>query len=336
VVFTPGTEQCCGNDKYTLATHYCHTDGSTYSCGSKPYNPSTQFCVGTVTYDKCGGTVEYNPATEQCCGSNKYAIATQFCQASTNEVKSLCGGATFTAAEFCSGGEVLDKCGGTSSGAEYNPLTEQCCGSSKYATATHFCDARDNKTYKHTLIGTQTWMAENLNYNASGSKCGNGSSLSDANTSTCDTYGRLYNWATAMAIDASCNTNDLSTCGATVAAKHKGVCPTGWHLPSDAEWTTLTVFVGVSPGTKLKSTSGWDSNGNGTDEFGFSALPGGDGFDNGNFNTAAAGNIGYWWSATENDASTAWLRSMNYNNAYVGSGDLSKAEHLFSVRCVQD
>ena len=108
-------------------------------------------------------------------------------------------------------------------------------------------------------------------------------------------------------------------------------CPVGWRLPSDAEWTKLTDFVGGSStaGKKLKSTSGW----NGTDDYGFAALPAGNGYSDGSFYNA--GNIGNWWSATENDAYYAWYRNMYYNYEDVGRDDRDKAL-LFSVRCVQD
>jgi uncharacterized protein (TIGR02145 family) len=186
-----------------------------------------------------------------------------------------------------------------------------------------FCDIRDGKKYVYVTIDSQIWMAENLNYAGSGSKCGDGSSLSDENTSTCDTYGRLYDWATA-------NT----------------VCPSGWHLPSDAEWGTLMKFVDPScsrigtcdnAGKLLKATSGWDSNegksGNGTDDYGFSALPGGYGYFGGNFD--CVGDCGYWWSATEYNASVAYLRGMEYSNATVVRYGNDKTK-LYYVRCVKD
>src|SRR5215469_10890371 len=84
-----------------------------------------------------------------------------------------------------------------------------------------FTDSRDSKTYRTVVIGTQTWMAENLNYNATGSKCYNDS------TQYCDLYGRLYDWTTAMAGVSSSSANPSGVLG---------ICPVGWHLPSDAEW----------------------------------------------------------------------------------------------------
>jgi uncharacterized protein (TIGR02145 family) len=122
-----------------------------------------------------------------------------------------------------------------------------------------FKDSRDGKTYKKVTIGTQTWMAENLNYAANNSVCYGNSA------ENCAEYSRLYNWATA-----------------------KTACPTGWHLPSDDEWTMLTDNVGGSKtaGTKLKSAEGWNKDGNGTDDYGFSALPGGSGSSGGGFDDA--------------------------------------------------
>jgi len=191
---------------------------------------------------------------------------------------------------------------------------------------TSFTDSRDNQSYKSVAIGTQTWMAENLNYNASGSKC------YDNNSANCNKYGRLYNWSTAM--------GDANSSG-TIPSGVQGVCPVGWHLPSDAEWQILVDYAGSNnitgggsdiAGTKLKSSTGW----NGTDDFGFSALPGGLGNSSG---FHYAGRYGNWWSATENDAlnaSYAWHWFMYYNSedAYRSSGVLKSV--LYSIRCVQD
>ena len=191
-------------------------------------------------------------------------------------------------------------------------------------------------TYKTVKIGSQTWFQRNLNYNVSGSKCG-GSSLSDANTKTCDTYGRLYDWATAMALPSKCNSK-LSTSDAdcAITTPHKGICPTGWHIPSDGDWDKLMTAVGGSStaGKYLKATSGWNSGGNGVDKFGFAALPGGGGNSHGDFNYV--GNNGYWWSASEFIALGAYYRSMYYDNEDVGRFSYDKRYSLLSVRCLQD
>jgi uncharacterized protein (TIGR02145 family) len=196
-----------------------------------------------------------------------------------------------------------------------------------------FCDERDGQKYVYVTIGegetAQTWMAENLNYAASGSKCGNGSNLSDNNTTTCDTYGRLYNWSTAMNNSASSTANPSGV---------QGVCPSGWHIPSDAEWDVLMTAVG-SDATKLKVVSDWNNgSGGGNDDYGFSALPGGYGYYS-SFTKVSSerADLGYWWSATEDNASNAYYRYMKSvdGNGVVRwvSGDKS---YLYSVRCVKD
>jgi len=172
--------------------------------------------------------------------------------------------------------------------------------------ANTFKDRRDGKTCKSVKVGGKTWMAENLNFAAEDSKC------YDNKAENCARYGRLYNWETALK-----------------------ACPAGFHLPSDDEWTALENAVGgrSTAGTKLKSAAGWNEDGNGTNDYGFSALPGGLGRSDGSFDDA--GYSGYWWSATEDSANDAWYRSMFYDNDYVYRYDVSKA-YLFSVRCVAD
>jgi uncharacterized protein (TIGR02145 family) len=193
------------------------------------------------------------------------------------------------------------------------------------------------QAYKTVEIGTQTWMAENLNYAATGSKCGipkidtNGD-LTDENTATCDTYGRLYNWATAMALSSDCNSSSCE-----ISEKHKGVCPNGWHIPSSADWATLTNFVGSTfAGNELKSASGWNSyngnSGSGWDTYGFSALPGGR---SGGVGFGDVGISGTWWSARATSDYYAYTRYIYYNSLSF-RGDEYYKTNLYSVRCLQD
>jgi len=242
-------------------------------CGDAEYEHTTQFCSDNKVYSLCGG--------------NKYEPTTHFCTKSESKPKivPLCGGKGYdTRTKYCSNGTTKD----------YGSISYQ------------------GKTYKTVEIGTQTWMAENLNYAAEGSKCGNGTTLSDANTATCDTYGRLYTWATA-----------------------NEVCPSGWHLPSNDEWTTLTDYVGKNPGTKLKAYSSlWTITG--TDDYGFTALPGG--FYNGSTYTTT---YGYWWAATENPSNAANAYSRYVQNTSTSSyasevfSSSAAKTRLHSVRCVQ-
>jgi uncharacterized protein (TIGR02145 family) len=167
-------------------------------------------------------------------------------------------------------------------------------------------------------------MAENLNFNASGSKCGGTDGLlKDENTVNCDIYGRLYDWSTIMAGSSSSSSNPSGV---------RGICPSGWHVPSFEEWMTLVNYAGVDPGTKLKSTAGWHDNGNGTDDFGFAALPGASQAATGTFGTIPY--YGVWWSATES-GSDAQRLLMQFNNSSVQRELLSKVAKL-SLRCVED
>jgi len=185
-----------------------------------------------------------------------------------------------------------------------------------------FLDQRDSTVYKKVTIGTQIWIAENLNFNPSS---GN-SWCFDENESNCDTYGRLYDWTTAVA-DQHGNGVDI--------------CPIGWHLPSDVEWKTLEMAIGMSQseadktsyrgtveGTKLKSAEM-----GGTDDYGFAVVGGGYRKPDGSFNF-----LGWdadFWTATEYNASSAWDRWFGE-----GSNDVSRYtagnDNGYSVRCLQD
>jgi uncharacterized protein (TIGR02145 family) len=179
--------------------------------------------------------------------------------------------------------------------------------SAKSSKPGSFTDSRDGKKYRSVKIGGLMWMAENINYQPQTGK----SWCYDNKESNCNQYGRLYDWNTAMT-----------------------VCPRGWHLPSSQEWDDLIKAVGGdSAGEKLKAASGWN-NGNGTDEYGFSALPGGlRFFDDGSFD--GAGNYGYWWTATARGSGRAYYRSMHSDYGYVDEY-YGAVVNGFSVRCVGD
>jgi len=176
-----------------------------------------------------------------------------------------------------------------------------------------FVDSKDKQTYKTVTIGKQTWMAQNLNYQTDSSWC------FENKANNCKKYGRLYDWKTAVT-----------------------VCPVGWKLPSNQEWTVLVDYLGGREiaGKKLKSKSGWNDhkglNGNGTDDFGFSALPGS--YRSGSVGTfyGVVGNEGRWWTATtwESDADYADSRGMDYGDD-MSEYDNKKNDGL-SVRCVKE
>jgi len=179
-----------------------------------------------------------------------------------------------------------------------------------------FTDPRDQKIYKTITIGSQTWFAENLNYETPNSWSHDSVGSSD------DIYGRLYSWGEALT-----------------------VCPDGWHLPSDDEWKTLELNLGMSryevdnlqwrgtdEGKKMKSISGWKEDGNGTNTSGFNALPGGAAGSGGFF---YIGSSGYWWTSESYTGGYAWYRSMEFNKDKVYRL-INLTTSGSSVRCLKD
>ena len=209
----------------------------------------------------------------------------------------------------------------------------------------------DGNIYQVVKIGEQIWMAENLKttHYADGTEL----LLVESNTnwdeivvytdkvycyyenslSNLDNYGALYTWGAAMNGEAGSDANPSGI---------QGVCPDGWHLPSDTEWIELTDYLAANghsgnEGTALKAISGWN-NGiavNGTDDYGFNALPGGDRSISGTF--GSIGSKAIWWSSTKylETGTKAWYRHLNTNNNildrfyYYGKAG-------WSVRCVKD
>ncbi len=205
-----------------------------------------------------------------------------------------------------------------------------------------FTDSRDGTTYKTVQIGYQVWMAENLKYLPKVNPPNtvsiydayyyvygyDGTNVNEAKATTnYKTYGVLYNWSAAMSGEHSSSANPSGV---------RGVCPKGWHLPSDEEWDELLSFVNddINAAYMLKSETGWNYNGNGSNEFGFSALPGGE-RENVFNNFRNIKNIGTWWSSTEFFSSSIWNRSIEYNYNYVNRHS-SRSDFAYSVRCVKD
>jgi uncharacterized protein (TIGR02145 family) len=178
-------------------------------------------------------------------------------------------------------------------------------------------DSRDNRQYKTVTIGNQVWMAENLNYDS-----GEGSWTYGNNSVSALVYGRLYNWLTA-----------------------KLVCPSGWHLPDNKEWSTLSTYLGGDSvaGGKLKETGTkhWESPNTGaTNETGFTALPGGIRYDDGEFRFIWT--KGEWWSASDTIYDSSYNSDLNaysvstfYHKGIIYK-DLGLKKFGYSVRCIKD
>jgi len=271
---------------------------------------------------------------------------------------------TFT---FSCSGNDYNNGGGGSGGNKINNL----CNGDK---------GNDIANYRIVQIGEQWWMAENLNYKVAGSKCyGEGApvmvpvpptffdTLSNAELEANNAkYGRLYSWATAMALPDSCN---RTYCYLPLSAKHRGICPSGWHIPSREDWIDLVKFISpdcsisyssrgdikcADSGTKLKAESGWNNSvfggtGNGTDDYEFSALGGGYYEPVFNFDFPYFGGLGdgiRWWSdmgMTSEDSSrdtivnymSALTMGVNATYDFAAFG-LSRRNFLHGVRCIKD
>ena len=190
----------------------------------------------------------------------------------------------------------------------------------------------NGNSYKHVKIGNQIWMAENLKtikYN-DGTAIPFVTDITAWDTLTtpgycwydndeiayADKYGALYNWYTI---------------------ETGKICPTGWHVPTDSEWTELTDYLTANghsgtEGAALRATSGWNNGVNGTDDYGFAALPGGY---LGYGKSDLVGRYSYWWSSTEYSSTQARLRIiMDLNNLVLS--DYNNKKLGFSVRCTKD
>jgi uncharacterized protein (TIGR02145 family) len=237
--------------------------------------------------------------------------------------------------QFCNESTIFDKCNGN----EYDPAIYGCCFSTNifalasqkcednivlvkcededYDPSLNYCiddvvkdkekfiDSRDDNAYMYITIGTQVWMAENLRYETSNYKCyGN-------DNNNCEIFGKLYNWNTAQT-----------------------ACPFGWHLPDDAEWNALENFVGSSnAGTRLKASSDiWISN-KGTDDFGFTALPGG--FHRNGFEQMRE--VAGFWSATAGlQSGSAHFRYFSYLNNTLNLAGFYVDTGFAYVRCIKN
>ena len=184
---------------------------------------------------------------------------------------------------------------------------------------------------KTITIGNQVWTSKNLDVSTyrngdvipqvqdvsawrnltTGAWC-----YYDNDASNGTKYGKLYNW---YAVNDS-----------------RGLAPNGFHIPTDAEWTILTDYLGgeLAAGTKMKSSTGWDKNCNGTNSSGFAGFPGGCRDGDGTF--YHIGRLGKWWSATENDSGNAWDRSLLYFSGRVNGSYYDYRLYAFSVRCLGD
>ena len=189
-------------------------------------------------------------------------------------------------------------------------------------------DSRDGQVYKTVKIGSQVWMAQNLNYETKNSYCYNDS------TTYCEKYGRLYTWAAAMdSVKIGCGNGLVCSPAYPV----QGVCPDGWHLPDTTEWNEMLVIAGggyiTLAGEALKSQGGWPSNENTTDALGFSAVPVGYKNYEGVFKNM--NKYVDFWSSTDIEDGYAYVLMLRseYDEAHLEYGGKDDA---VAVRCVRN
>ena len=305
---------CWGLD-YDETTEFCYNDEVYSKCGGQKYNPGRQKCENDIILEPCGQNKYYNKSTEFCyieevyakCDGQEYKPTTHFC--SNNALYKKCNGSAYhVEQQECSedGSTLFNHC----EGVLYDPYSKYCV-SGNVVDKEIFTDSRDGKKYKTVAIGMQTWMAENLNYDDRYGKC------YDNNPANCEIYGRLYDWRTAME-----------------------VCPAGWHLPSSEEWQELVNTVGDDAGTKLKATVSWNSGGNGTDEFGFTALAGGYGRLTAAsvYNFVAKERYANLWNSTDLGLEAYNSRSvvMYDDLGYVSTDRVTSIYYYLAVRCIKD
>lgn len=217
-----------------------------------------------------------------------------------------------------------------------------------------FTDSRDGKKYKSVKIGNQVWMAENLNFETNSE-----SWCRDNDPENCDQFGRLYSWSGALKLAENCNYND---CGDSIKIHHQGVCPDGWHIPSQSEWRTLDSAVGFKGafpqygeyygrvGIALKTSHTWargegyvDENdplylmfkGNGKDSYGFSVIPSGVYYRNAFKLTTTA----KFWTTTQGESGYASGAAISKGFGSSSKGtmeEMGQKEMGLAIRCIKN
>lgn len=215
---------------------------------------------------------------------------------------------------------------------------------------------RENNMYLTVKIGNQWWMADNLRcktYDSDSERAGYSLSTSSvpsyapyysdaSNKDHWEVYGPvylsdeqvaelgyLYSWAAAVGLESESAAKDQKS---SFSSRRQGICPNGWHLPTDSEWTILGNYVGSDGGRKLKTTSGWGVNRNGTDDYFFGALPAGDAVGS---TLQSVGEIAVFWTATPSDSEIAYVRMLNGSSELNGGFHYEKS-YGRSVRCVKN
>ena len=319
------------------------------------YDPVTQICKDLIGIEdkvlppKCQNL---NTATEFCCFGKKYLITDPyFCY--NDELYPKCGGKAYNPIDTgCFEGNPYQRCSidsivgpcvdktlkrcrqlGSGPNQTIDPLPEMTCNNNGSITGRTKPDPLKPDGYAIAQIGNQVWLAENLKYDYGDNAC-----YGD-NSANCSKYGRLYDWATAMALDPTTFNSQFYNLPATTY--QQGPCPSGFYLPHNEDWKKLIDYVGgvTIAGGRLKSTTGWDNNGNGIDAYGFNALPGGYYSDLiapvAGSNYFEEGIRTMWWSITDiAGGANAYHWTAISSDSEVRNFHQSKRLHKAYVRCL--
>lgn len=302
--------QICGKSLYNTKHKFCEDDKLVDLCGMKSYDTKTEFCADETIYKLCNGKT--------------YDVMTSFC--TTKNV-------------------VTDKC----EGKAYDVTKQRCFNDTLYKNKPSWDylnpkinyeiiqDQRDGQYYATVAIGYQVWMAENLNYTdsiATPALKKRRVACYGYNQDNCNYYGALYYWVAAL----NCATqNESLNKDCQVTNPHQGICPTGWHVPSEADWTTLLNYaesidnVANNGATVLKSAKAW----NGTDALGMNILPSGlySYYDYGGF--IRKGTSGYYLT-TKAANTTHPLNILFTSSATAEKNSWFYKDDRFALRCLKD
>jgi uncharacterized protein (TIGR02145 family) len=226
-----------------------------HCCNGMPFDNSTNFCYKDELYPRCGNA-DYNPFEKGCFEGRLYN------RCILPSTRGTCVH------------ESLLRCRQEGDGEEkiIKPQPGMKCEDNGKITGTTLDISDNGRVYKIVQIGNQMWLAENVKNPGEGnSKC------YEDKPDNCETYGRLYDWATAMRLPPECNNTSQSCPQKSGGDLWRGLCPPAFAIARTADWEQLIKYAGgiAVAGGRLKSASGWSSNGNGTDSYGFNAVPGG-------------------------------------------------------------
>lgn len=353
---------------------------SYYTCKSSSWTSSTtvERSLGSCTSDN-SGTVDKVNSTYYICKNNAWKTATtteaDFYGVSCSKGGAIVNGSVNTAKKYvCDDGtfrsatndEITLNLGCTiytrykidTVSISHNSIEKWVCGKKwvygKIVWGEDLIDSRDNKKYKTVIIDTMTWMAENLNYNYYES--GNAKSFCYKNSAdSCEKYGRLYTWSAAMDSAAvfsesgkGCSAN-TSVCIPSVNGHVRGVCPEGWHLPSNKEWNFLKSIAKESYGVANASQSeyvsvlkasvkDWETSYSyATDAFGFAVLPAYYGSVSG-YNSGCGftkGRAAFWSYISHKDGGRDYTEALGFDD-YEFFGTYYGGTCEMSVRCMKD